>query len=254
MSIQAVAWALEQTIPDPAAKLVLIALCNAYNGKSGRCDPAIGRLVHESSCSKSTVLRKLAFLADEGWITTIPEHDEAGRQKSNVYYLDFESDRGEGVNLTPRGVKTGEGVNCDTGEGVNCDTPLKEPEYIPEDIILSARARETEIPVSKTKPTPRDELRSILDEKHAQAVIEHRIRLRKPLTAHAAGLLAKRFSACPDPNAAADEMIANGWQGFNVKWIENRDGPARNHGPPGKHFNQGMLDAFAEIAAGNTAK
>lgn len=124
MSIQAVAWALEQTIDDPAAKLVLIALCNAYNGKNGRCDPSRARLAHEASCSIRTVDRKLEWLAEQGWITAVSSFEKTGRQTANVYYLNLE---GEGDNLTPRG------DNCVAGEGDNCVAPLKEPEYIPED-------------------------------------------------------------------------------------------------------------------------
>lgn len=72
------------------------------------------------------------------------------------------------------------------------------------------------------KPTPRGELLAVLDGDHADAVIDHRQRARKPLTVHAAKLLAEKFSRCADPNAAADAMIANGWQGFEPEWMENR--------------------------------
>lgn len=72
------------------------------------------------------------------------------------------------------------------------------------------------------KPTPRAELLAILDEDHADAVVDHRQRARKPLTVHAARLLAEKFSRCADPNAAADAMVANGWQGFEPEWMENR--------------------------------
>lgn len=78
------------------------------------------------------------------------------------------------------------------------------------------------------KPSPKDELETALDAEHATAVIEHRQRFRKPLTARAAKLLAKKFAACPDPNAAADAMIGNGWQGFEPEWLENRNSHERN--------------------------
>lgn len=68
--------------------------------------------------------------------------------------------------------------------------------------------------------TPRQELEAVLDPDHAQAVIEHRKAKRAPLTAHAADLLAREFKKCADPNAAADEMILHGWQGFKAEWIK----------------------------------
>lgn len=71
----------------------------------------------------------------------------------------------------------------------------------------------------EAQATPRDELETVLDPTRAGAVLEHRQRLRKPLTAHAARLLAGKLSKCPDPNAAADTMIGNGWQGFEPEWL-----------------------------------
>jgi hypothetical protein len=58
----------------------------------------------------------------------------------------------------------------------------------------------------------------VLDAERATAVIQHRQRLRKPLTAHAAKLLAAKLAKAADPNAAADLMIERGWQGFEPDW------------------------------------
>ncbi len=81
---------------------------------------------------------------------------------------------------------------------------------------------------NSARPSARDELVSVLDAEHAEAVIEHRKRLRAPLTAKAARQLAKELARAPDPNAAADEMLARGWRGFKAEWILGRNG----HGPP----------------------
>lgn len=139
MSIQAVAWVLEQTIPDPAAKLVLISLANAYNGKSGRCFPSIDQIAVESSCSRSTVKRKLQWLSEMGWISVHAVRDSTGRQMANSYSIrfglepneEFTVNRGEGVSLNR------EGFTSEPGEGFNCEPPLKEPEEIPEEHIMS---------------------------------------------------------------------------------------------------------------------
>lgn len=77
-------------------------------------------------------------------------------------------------------------------------------------------------PVEK-KDTPRAALEAVLDETHAAAVVEHRQRIRKPLTAYAAAKLADKFAQCADPNAAADKMIGNGWQGFEPEWMSKPD-------------------------------
>jgi hypothetical protein len=64
-------------------------------------------------------------------------------------------------------------------------------------------------------------------------VIDHRRAIKKPLTAHAAKLLAAKFAQWHDPNAAADAMIANGWQGFDPSWME-RHSNGRGQSPPPK--------------------
>lgn len=77
----------------------------------------------------------------------------------------------------------------------------------------------------KAKATPRSELEKVLDAEHAIAVIEHRQRLRKPMTAHAAKLLAQKLAECPDANAAADTMMERGWQSIKPEWlIDNPSG------------------------------
>jgi hypothetical protein len=83
-------------------------------------------------------------------------------------------------------------------------------------------------PKGDQKKTPAEVLANVLDAEHASAVVEHRARLRKPLTAHAAKLLANKFAEAPEPNAAADAMILNGWQGFDQEWLDNN----RQRGPP----------------------
>lgn len=90
------------------------------------------------------------------------------------------------------------------------------------------------------RETPVGVLSGVLDAEHAKAVSDHRQRMRKPLTPHAAKLLAGKFAQCPDPNAAADTMIANGWQGFEPGWLESRA-----TGPPAKRRAVNGFAAFA---------
>jgi uncharacterized protein YdaU (DUF1376 family) len=96
--------------------------------------------------------------------------------------------------------------------------------------------------------SPTSELETVLDTDHAGAVIDHRRRIRKPLTVHAAKLLAGKFAKCADPNAAADAMIANGWQGFEPEWLENRTHGARPNGtgPPKTPTGSAKLTALLD--------
>lgn len=90
------------------------------------------------------------------------------------------------------------------------------------------------------KRTPCEELESVLDAERAAAVVEHRRKIRKPLTAHAARILARRLACSSDPNAAADTMIGNGWQGFDVAWLRDR---GKATAPP----ERSVSDVLSEI-------
>lgn len=92
--------------------------------------------------------------------------------------------------------------------------------------------------------TPRGELETVLDAERAGAVLDHRKRIGKPLTAYAAKQLAAKMGLCPDPNFAADEMVSNGWQGFKPEWLETRTQRATS--PPNRKPN--AFDAYDEIA------
>lgn len=88
-------------------------------------------------------------------------------------------------------------------------------------------------------------LTAVLDKEHARAVVEHRRAMRRPLTAHAADLLARQFARCADPNEAADEMILRGWQGFRPEWVHERDlTRERSSSPTGAATGSAMLDAL----------
>lgn len=70
------------------------------------------------------------------------------------------------------------------------------------------------------RDTPLSRLEVVLDQERARSVVDHRQRIRKPLTERAAKLLADKFARCRDPNAAADAMVSNGWQGFEPEWMD----------------------------------
>lgn len=116
---------------------------------------------------------------------------------------------------------------------------LENSEYI--EPISSLRS---DIEPSPPKATPRSHLLSILDDEHAGAILEHRQKLRKPLTERAAKLLAKSLSEFPDPNVAADRMIEKGWSSIDAKW-EPRGSP---HSPnPQKPRN--LAEASTQLLA-----
>jgi hypothetical protein len=78
--------------------------------------------------------------------------------------------------------------------------------------------------------TPRQALECVLDAKHASDLLDHRKRIKKPMTLRAAELLAEQLAQWHDPNEAADAMILNGWQGFKPEYLLNQ----RARGSPGR--------------------
>lgn len=98
--------------------------------------------------------------------------------------------------------------------------------------------------------TPAAELEKVLDAERSAAVVEHRKKIGKPLTATAARLLAAKFSKVADPNAAADEMVANGWQGFKPEWLEGRNNCAT--AAPANHMQQ-VNETLESIINGHAA-
>ncbi|MCP5007913.1 MAG: hypothetical protein GY941_28865, partial [Planctomycetes bacterium] len=89
-----------------------------------------------------------------------------------------------------------------------------------EDQRISEKEKDIDKSISKKKK-PIEELLEVLPEEIAQAVVDHRKSIRKPLTAYASKLLAGKFNKTGQPEAAAKMMIANGWQGFEVGWFQN---------------------------------
>jgi hypothetical protein len=92
--------------------------------------------------------------------------------------------------------------------------------------------RSADAPVEVAKPKPERELilealQAVVSEDRAKAIVEHRKKIKAPLSLHAASLLAKRLAGAVDPNAAADLMIERGWRGFDPSW-----GPAQARASP----------------------
>jgi hypothetical protein len=98
----------------------------------------------------------------------------------------------------------------------------------------------------------REELATVLDAEHVEAIIEHRKNKRSPLTVRAAKLLAREFGACPDANAAADMMILNSWQGFNHNWLNGRANG--HHDPPASQAPAVRIGTAREYIAERLAR
>jgi uncharacterized protein YdaU (DUF1376 family) len=206
----------------------LLALIYDRGGKVPN-DPYVLR--HLLLCTKAPdAARRIQRLVDLGKLSV----DDAGylhngRADREIEKLNEGSNEGSN---TPSNRGSNEGSNDPSGTPKKSTKTTRTPARAPasnqnpdsisirtsSDVLMQGTDQKSVPP----KPTPRQELEAVLDAAHAQAVIDHRQRIRRPLTAHAAHLLAGKFGQTADPNGSADVMIANGWQGFDAKWLSRK--------------------------------
>ncbi len=86
MSIQAVAWALNQKIPG-TNKLVLIALANYADEETGHCWPSVEKIANQASCSPRSVHSYIGALRRNGFLDVRSGRTKTGTVRTNDYWL-----------------------------------------------------------------------------------------------------------------------------------------------------------------------
>jgi hypothetical protein len=228
---------LQSDLPATTRHVLLTISC-FMNEVGGGCYPTTKDLAAATGLSERAVCTHIAAAAEAGWLK-VSEHGFRGQKWKNHQYKaawpNAEGTEGRSVpseakalNVVPRGT---ERRSAKALNDVQCNSP---DSSITSPVDKSARERAPAVPtaIASKQKSPRHELLAVLDEARADAVIEHRKRIRKPLTAHAARLLAGKFRQCPDPNAAADAMIVSGWQGFEPSWLDGRERSPKGPAPP----------------------
>lgn len=217
MSFQAMAWAVKQKVGNATGKAILLMLAN-YADERGECFPSQETLASECECSKRSVLDWLQKFEDIGILTRERRHGTGGYRRADL------------IRLSLGAVNSRENISGENPSKPKCRTFTAEPITEP----INTSSLRSDVPArAQEKPSVKAELMQVLDLEHAQAVMEHRKAIKKAMTPRAAHLLAAEFAKCQDPNAAADMMIAAGWQGFKAEWAENRN-TTRNRAQPGR--------------------
>jgi hypothetical protein len=85
MSIQALAWAIEQRLPGPA-KLVLLALSNHADHTDGHCHFEPPTIAHEASVQERSLPRYLGALERNGYLAKTGDSDK------REYWLQMDRD------------------------------------------------------------------------------------------------------------------------------------------------------------------
>lgn len=90
MSIQAVAWAIEQEDVPARAALVLISIANHADHTDGYCWLKAETIAREARCKPRSVFRFIAALVRNGYVRKSPRRGDDGKQRANDYWLLFD--------------------------------------------------------------------------------------------------------------------------------------------------------------------
>lgn len=93
MSIQAVAWALEEEEIPARPKLVLVAIANHANHVDGYCWLKAETIAREAACTPRSVYRFIGGLVRNGYLRKAPRKGEDGKQRANDYWILFNRER-----------------------------------------------------------------------------------------------------------------------------------------------------------------
>lgn len=171
-----------------------------------------------------------------------PSKNRTARQERNARYYASKKRLKASYSDVSDDIKTG-------SDPVDAQQPRAELEPKTQEIsylktpLKGVKKGEVLAPIAKPKSANAEcltELGKVLDPCHAQAVLDHRNRIRKPMTPYAAARLALNLAQAPDPNAAADEMIERGWQSWKPDW-------GRGAGPPRRIRENSLLNGLEEF-------
>lgn len=141
MSIQAVAWALEQEDIPARPKLVLVSLANHANHVDGYCWLKAETIAKEAACSARGVFNFVGDLIRNGYVRKAPKRGDDGKQRANDYWL-----------LLDR--PAAEWVKAGKDEEAEADTDTDEAE--PQDVVVPDAAGACRNSVETTVPDPVD--------------------------------------------------------------------------------------------------
>ena len=137
MSMEAMTWAKDQVTGSATKKLLLIILAD-YSDATGFSYPSIGTLARQAELERTTVIRRLADLEEQGLIRKKERHCRRGRQASNGYFLQLPHPV-EGCRAPPS--PPAGGVAQRHPRGSHSATPILEPPKEPN----SARAKTADL-------------------------------------------------------------------------------------------------------------
>lgn len=125
MSIQAVAWVLDQSRSRGFTRLVMISLANHANKETGECWHSVRTIAAEAGVSKSTVADHVRRLVELGEVELL---DEGGPRRSARYRLTFPTYVREADEKNVREMDAASGSGVDAASGPETDRTVLNPE------------------------------------------------------------------------------------------------------------------------------
>jgi len=239
MSIQAMAWSLQQQKEKrPTERHVLTCLAN-YADNNGKCAfPSVSTLSRDSGLSERTVQNKIKNLLESGMI-------KLGNQKVVQAYIDRVDrrpvcydlciDRGESEDVTGcTSEQSGVNMKTERGAGDSPNTSSKP---------FSKPSKKQEI-FSKIRSCEFGDIFNWVEDEVLKDWITHK---KNPSDRMIKGM-ARELTICAqakvNPNDAIEKQLEMGWAGFEAAWIINDRN--KNPGSYGQMFEQPSVQNWAE--------
>jgi hypothetical protein len=220
--------------------VVLLALADHANDAGTDCWPSVKAISFEMRIGKSSVIRSLKTLANDGWITVMRKSRE---HKGNSYRIALEKLRAQESDATltpevpesdatptPEITKSGANeftVRCHTGKSQVSPSPLS---GVKSASLFKNCPEPSENRPEQSKRSSSFVLPDWVPAEQWKHFIEMRASKRNKPTAHAAKLLITKLdqfrSSGQDPGDVLDQSTANGWMGiFPLKGNSNGNLP-----------------------------
>jgi hypothetical protein len=252
MSVEATAatWKLQNV--STCEKLFLLS-CADRASENGVCWPSIKRLCADTSSDRKTIIKVRQSVIDKGLLQYTGEMQ--GRTKSvpvmRLTYVQYRCESADEYkdeetsspkNGTALDVSSRKNGTAKQSQKRDTEPKREEPKIKTKEKInkkeksLDPKYKETYYPQPEntSKNLTIQTIQSFNPHNlPAQMIadwIENRRVKKSAITLTAWERINKELQKCPNPIAAFEEYVANGWIGFNVSWLEeNKNKPKKSH-------------------------
>ena len=219
-------WHQRPAASLPDDDMLLANLAGFGRDVKGWLEARVGAMRGWIKCSDGRLYHPVvAEKANEAWEAKVKQRARTAAARAAKLSQHCDSDiRNNGTEVVTENATISVTENVTGSKGREGNREIREEKE------LSSLRSDLSDPQEKPKRSPAGEVREILSAvlspEIAAGVIDHRQKLRKPLTALAARGLVRDFVATGSPDAAAQMMIERGWQGFKPEWFANDRGAA----------------------------